>query len=64
MKGVASIELPLHRKYQAHHYERDTAVFVPLTGTIYAYGAYVLECARRYRTPLLSLDRRQYARGV
>ena len=23
---------------------------------IYAYDAYVLECARRYRTPLLSLD--------
>jgi predicted nucleic acid-binding protein len=26
---------------------------------IYAYDAYVVECARRYRTPLLSLDRRQ-----
>jgi predicted nucleic acid-binding protein len=24
--------------------------------SIYAYDAYVLECARRYRTPLLSLD--------
>jgi predicted nucleic acid-binding protein len=24
---------------------------------MYAYDAYVLECARRYRTPLLSLDR-------
>ncbi|MGH7563399.1 MAG: toxin-antitoxin system, toxin component, PIN family protein [Gemmatimonadota bacterium] len=23
---------------------------------IYAYDAYMLECARRYRTPLLSLD--------
>jgi len=23
---------------------------------IYAYDAYILECARRYRTPLLSLD--------
>jgi predicted nucleic acid-binding protein len=23
---------------------------------VYAYDAYVIECARRYRTPLLSLD--------
>lgn len=28
---------------------------------IYAYDAYVLECARRYRAPLLSLDLRQCA---
>ncbi|MEX1256915.1 MAG: type II toxin-antitoxin system VapC family toxin [Gemmatimonadota bacterium] len=26
---------------------------------IYAYDAYILECARTYRTPLLSLDGRQ-----
>ena len=26
---------------------------------IYAYDAYVIECARRYKTPLLSLDRHQ-----
>lgn len=26
---------------------------------IYAYDAYMLECALRYRTPLLSLDRSQ-----
>lgn len=26
---------------------------------IYAYDAYILECARRYATPLLSLDRGQ-----
>ncbi len=26
---------------------------------VYAYDAYVIECARRYQTPLLSLDRRQ-----
>ena len=26
---------------------------------VYAYDAYVLECARRYATPLLSLDRAQ-----
>jgi len=26
---------------------------------IYAYDAYILECARRYATPLLSLDRPQ-----
>lgn len=28
---------------------------------IYAYDAYILECARRYRTPLLSLDNQQIA---
>ncbi|HSW30371.1 MAG TPA: type II toxin-antitoxin system VapC family toxin [Longimicrobiales bacterium] len=27
---------------------------------IYAYDAYMLECARRYGTPLLSLDGQQY----
>jgi len=26
---------------------------------VYAYDVYVVECARRYQTPLLSLDRRQ-----
>lgn len=26
---------------------------------VYAYDAYVIECARRYQTPLLSLDRGQ-----
>lgn len=26
---------------------------------VYAYDAYLVECARRYQTPLLSLDRRQ-----
>lgn len=31
---------------------------------IYAYGAYVLECARRYRTPLLSLDGPQCEVGL
>ena len=34
--------------------------------SIYAYDAYVLECARRYRTPLLSLDvpQRELARRL
>lgn len=27
--------------------------------SVYAYDAYVVECARRYHTPLISLDRRQ-----
>jgi len=26
---------------------------------VYAYDAYVIECARRYQTPMMSLDRRQ-----
>ena len=26
---------------------------------VYAYDSYVIECARRYQTSLLSLDRRQ-----
>jgi len=30
---------------------------------IYAYDAYVLDCARQYRTPLLSLDSRLRAIG-
>jgi len=33
---------------------------------VYAYDAYVIECARLYQTPLISLDRRQrdIARGL
>jgi predicted nucleic acid-binding protein len=27
--------------------------------SVYAYDAYVIECARRYQCPLISLDRRQ-----
>ena len=32
--------------------------------SIYAYDAYFLECARRYRTPLLSLDDPQRRLGM
>ena len=34
----------------------DASVQLAHEQSIYAYDAYVLECARRYRTPLLSLD--------
>ena len=37
----------------------DRSVRLAAEHDIYAYDAYVIECARRYRTPLLSLDRRQ-----
>lgn len=40
----------------------ETAVTMAEEQEIYAYDAYVLECARRYRTPLLTLDGPQ--RGV
>ena len=35
------------------------ALLIATSHRIYAYDAFVLECARRYRAPLLSLDRRQ-----
>jgi predicted nucleic acid-binding protein len=34
----------------------DASVTLAHEQSIHAYDAYVLECARRYRTPLLSLD--------
>lgn len=34
----------------------EGAVEIAEAYDIYAYDAYLLECARRYRTPLLSLD--------
>jgi predicted nucleic acid-binding protein len=34
----------------------EVAVELANEQDIYAYDAYVLECARKYRTPLLSLD--------
>jgi predicted nucleic acid-binding protein len=34
----------------------DAAVKLAEGHSIYAYDAYILECARRYGTPLLSLD--------
>jgi predicted nucleic acid-binding protein len=39
----------------------ESAVGLAEEHGIYAYDAYVLECATRYRTPLLSLDRSQCA---
>jgi predicted nucleic acid-binding protein len=39
----------------------EVAVGIAEEHGIYAYGAYALECADRYRTPLLSLDRSQCA---
>ncbi len=36
--------------------ELDVAVELANEQDIYAYDAYILECARKYRTPLLSLD--------
>lgn len=34
----------------------EASITLAYEQSIYAYDAYVLECARRYRTPLLSLD--------
>jgi predicted nucleic acid-binding protein len=39
----------------------EVAVGIAQEHGIYAYDAYVLECADRHRTPLLSLDRSQCA---
>ncbi len=39
----------------------DDALDLAAEQQIYAYDAYILVCARQYRTPLLSLDRRQIA---
>jgi len=43
---LAQIDLPSALRLAAGH-------------GIYAYDAYVIECARKYRTPLLSMDREQ-----
>lgn len=40
--------------------EIESSVVLAERHDVYAYDAYVIECARRYKTPLLSLDRRQY----
>jgi predicted nucleic acid-binding protein len=44
----------------------DVSITLAHEQSIYAYDAYVLECARRYRTPLLSLDgpQREVARKL
>ena len=39
--------------------EIESSVVLAERHDVYAYDAYVIECARRYQTPLLSLDRRQ-----
>lgn len=41
--------------------ELDDAVALANRFGIYAYDAYVIACARRYHTPLLSLDQAQNA---
>lgn len=35
------------------------AVDLAVSNRIYAYDAFILECARKYRSPLLTLDRKQ-----
>ena len=44
----------------------DASLCLAYDHSIYAYDAYVLECARRFRTPLLSLDgpQREVAREL
>ncbi len=37
----------------------ELAVALAERHNVYAYDAYVIECARRYQTPMMSLDRRQ-----
>ena len=39
--------------------EIESSVVLAERHDVYAYDAYVIECARRYQTALLSLDRRQ-----
>ena len=39
--------------------EIESSVVLAERHDVYAYDAYVIECARRYQNPLLSLDRRQ-----
>ena len=41
--------------------ELEPAVELAEQHNVYAYDAYVIECARRYQTPMMSLDRRQCA---
>lgn len=36
--------------------EIESSVALAEKYSVYAYDAYVIECARRYHTPLLSLD--------
>ena len=50
-----------YRKIPVRLLDVTIADAVALAGEhgIYAYDAYVLDCARRYRTPLLSLDQQQ-----
>ena len=39
--------------------EIESSVALAERHDVYAYDAYMVECARRYQAPLLSLDRRQ-----
>lgn len=47
-------KIPIRRT----HIRLANAIELAATFNIYAYDAYVLDCARQYRTPLLSLDKR------
>lgn len=59
--GQAKAALESYRRIPIRLAEVDLEVAVTLAKDhgIYAYDAYVLECALRYRTPLLSLDHAQ-----
>lgn len=55
VKVVIQFEkIPIRRT----HIRLANAIELAATFNMYAYDAYVLDCARQYRTPLLSLDKR------
>ena len=57
----AQVALESYRQIPLRMPEVELSAAVSLSDQhgIYAYDAYVLECARRYQTPLLSLDGQQ-----
>lgn len=61
--GQAKMALGFYRQIPVRlaAVELEAAVELAEEFGIYAYDAYILECARRYRTPLLSLDEYQCA---
>jgi predicted nucleic acid-binding protein len=56
-QAIQAVELYQHIPIRFVEVELDQSIQIAATLKIYAYDAYLIRCAAKYKVPLLSLDR-------
>jgi predicted nucleic acid-binding protein len=56
-QAIQAVELYQHIPIRFVEVELDQSIQIAATLKIYAYDAYLIRCAAKYKAPLLSLDR-------